>query len=96
MRRNLVYLSLSILLFSTMLFSIRTSINADQGNKHEPTIEKQDKKKSTVQPHPNFSWDILGASSPVLHPGSAKGAGMIEDSLFGIDSVMEKATILEL
>lgn len=89
MRRNLVYLSLSVLLFSTMLFSIRTSINADQGNKHEPTIEKQDKKKSKVQPHPIFTWDSPGSSSPVLHPGSAKGAGMIEDSLFGIDSVME-------
>ncbi|WP_249870274.1 serine hydrolase domain-containing protein [Oceanobacillus saliphilus] len=39
--------------------------------------------------HPNFSWGDPGASSPVLHPGSAKGAGMIEEPLMDINPLME-------
>ncbi|WP_330948825.1 serine hydrolase domain-containing protein [Virgibacillus sp. MG-45] len=43
-------------------------------------------KKTTQYP---FPWDKPGRLSPVLHPGSASGAGMREEPLQEIDSVME-------
>ncbi|WP_010647715.1 serine hydrolase domain-containing protein [Oceanobacillus massiliensis] len=38
---------------------------------------------------PKFSWGHPGPTSPVLHPGSAKGAGMYNEPLTKIDPLME-------
>ncbi|MFC2947294.1 serine hydrolase [Virgibacillus sediminis] len=44
---------------------------------------------SAKDPHPRFHWGESGPSSPVINPGSARGAGMMEAPLEKIDSVME-------
>ncbi|WP_370465019.1 serine hydrolase [Neobacillus kokaensis] len=58
-----------------------------------PPIEK--KEKATVpseKPHPVFTWNshILPVSG-VLHPGSARGAGMVEAPLRQIDHILNQA-----
>ncbi|AXI10055.1 serine hydrolase [Oceanobacillus zhaokaii] len=80
---------ISVLIISlTVLMSLAT-VHAGQGYNHEPTIEKQARKETKNMPHPRFSWDQPGPTSPVLHPGSAKGAGMVEGPLRQIDTEME-------
>ncbi|WP_246118860.1 serine hydrolase domain-containing protein [Alkalibacillus haloalkaliphilus] len=37
----------------------------------------------------NFSWDDPGPTSPVLHPGSSTGAGMVSEPLNNINDFME-------
>ncbi|MGP4073283.1 serine hydrolase [Piscibacillus sp. B03] len=54
-----------------------------------PTMEDRDHKKRTQVVHPNFTWDEPGPTSPVLHPGSATGAGMVEKPLNELDPIME-------
>ena len=57
-----------------------------------PTIEKAGKvNMSQSKSHPTFSWDNPGPTSPVLHPGSVKGAGMREEPLNEIDDLIEGA-----
>ncbi|MRG84927.1 serine hydrolase domain-containing protein [Salinibacillus xinjiangensis] len=58
-----------------------------------PTIETPPDKEFTRPPHPVFSWNSPGKSSPVLHPGSARGAGMMQGPLNKIDQVM--STMIE-
>ncbi|MFP3472563.1 hypothetical protein R0J90_21145, partial [Micrococcus sp. SIMBA_144] len=41
--------------------------------------------------HPAFSWDNPGPTSPVLHPGSYKGAGLREEPLDEIDGLLQSA-----
>ncbi|WP_244898681.1 serine hydrolase [Sporosarcina koreensis] len=40
---------------------------------------------------PHKAWNNPGHGAPVLHPGSAKGAGMRQEPLRAIDGVMEQA-----
>lgn len=59
-----------------------------------PNIEKGVKtnvhtNSSTV--HPAFSWDQPGPSSPILHPGSVRGAGMRKEPLQEIDPLLLSA-----
>ncbi|MCA1057200.1 serine hydrolase [Rossellomorea aquimaris] len=42
-----------------------------------------------VLAHPVFTWGNPAPSSPVLHPGSARGAGMIQSTLDEIDPLLE-------
>lgn len=57
-----------------------------------PTIEKAGKiNMSQSKSHPTFSWDNPGPTSPVLHPGSVKGAGMRVEPLNEIDDLIEGA-----
>ncbi|ETI68578.1 serine hydrolase domain-containing protein [Neobacillus vireti] len=59
-----------------------------------PTIEKKEKSGSTAseKPHPVFTWNSnLVPVSSVLHPGSAKGAGMVTAPLQQIDQIMNQA-----
>ncbi|RDW15629.1 serine hydrolase domain-containing protein [Oceanobacillus chungangensis] len=77
-----------LIIFLIALLSL-TNVHAGHGNIHEPTIEKQERKESRNMPHPQFSWDQPGPTSPVLHPGSAKGAGMVEGPLRQIDTELE-------
>lgn len=88
MLRKLIYVVLFIALFTMTLFHTGTTL-AGSDYFNGPTIEKQNLKKSSAKPHPKFSWGSPGPSSPVLHPGSIKGAGMMEEPLSNIDSVME-------
>ncbi|WP_156288226.1 serine hydrolase domain-containing protein [Oceanobacillus salinisoli] len=83
-----LYPSLSVFLASAMLFSPAISVHADIDS-HEPSIELQAKKNVTLQSHPAFSWGNQAPSSPVLHPGSIGGAGMREEPLLEVDSVIE-------
>ncbi|WP_188454184.1 serine hydrolase domain-containing protein [Virgibacillus oceani] len=89
MKQNFYSASLSMVLISSMLLTSGMSVNAEKGNNHSPTIETHGKKQPQERPHPVFSWDKPGPTSPVLHPGSVKGAGMLSEPLDEIDTVME-------
>ncbi|WP_210470892.1 serine hydrolase domain-containing protein [Sporosarcina sp. 6E9] len=89
MRRNAMYFSMAAVLTTTLLFNTGAATNAANGKIHSPTSEKHDSKILTSKPHPKFTWGNSGPSSPVLHPGSVKGAGMMEGPLLEIDSVMD-------
>ncbi|WP_047984596.1 serine hydrolase domain-containing protein [Ornithinibacillus californiensis] len=93
--RKLFYIVLSIIMFTTIVFSSNTTM-AESDHFNGPTIEKQTNKKSSFKPHPKFSWGTPAPSSPVLHPGSVNGAGMMEEPLSNIDSVMESMIENEL
>ncbi|WHY00917.1 serine hydrolase [Neobacillus sp. DY30] len=58
-----------------------------------PTIEKEEKLTiPSKKPHPVFTWNstIIPVTS-VLHPSSARGAGMVETPLKQIDQIMNQA-----
>ncbi|MBM7692107.1 CubicO group peptidase (beta-lactamase class C family) [Peribacillus deserti] len=70
-----------------------TAAFADGDTFAEPSIEKPEKKFTAgTHPHPIFSWNspIMPVSN-VLHPGSARGAGMVEAPLLEIDTIMNTA-----
>ncbi|MDP4552553.1 serine hydrolase [Alkalihalobacillus macyae] len=62
-----------------------------------PTIEEKGKvnhhqnHNPSNKAHPNFSWDNPGPTSPVLHKGSFKGAGMRKQPLQQIDDMLQHA-----
>ncbi|WP_181347196.1 serine hydrolase domain-containing protein [Thalassobacillus sp. CUG 92003] len=66
------------------------TLTAAQGNKESPTIENRSEKSSQSRHHPAFSWGTPGPISNVLHPGSARGAGMREEPLQEIDDTMQE------
>ena len=90
MRRNTMYFSMAVILIITLLFNTGTVINAENRMIDSSTIEKKENKIATSKPHPKFTWGNPGPTSPVLHPGSVKGAGMMEEPLLEIDSVMDE------
>ncbi|GAM12952.1 serine hydrolase domain-containing protein [Mesobacillus selenatarsenatis] len=53
------------------------------------SIEQREGKGGFKQVHPIFSWDKPGPLSPVLHKGSVRGAGMVQQPLDEIDGHME-------
>lgn len=59
-----------------------------------PTIEKKEKESSSSpqKPHPVFTWNstVIPVTS-VLHPSSARGAGMVDGPLEQIDQIMNQA-----
>ncbi|ASN04675.1 serine hydrolase domain-containing protein [Virgibacillus necropolis] len=85
MHRKLFFASLSVILTSSLLVTTAIPVSASP----PPTIEKQNKKKAQERPHPVFSWGTPGPTSPVLHPGSARGAGMMQRPLNEIDPIIE-------
>ncbi|MBO0589664.1 serine hydrolase domain-containing protein [Sporosarcina sp. E16_8] len=60
---------------------------------NNPSIEKKDKHTtSSRKPHPVFTWNsTVFPISNTLHPGSARGAGMVETPLQQIDQIMNQA-----
>lgn len=64
-------------------------VQAENNVPPEPTIEQKDKKNSQRGAHPVFTWNNPGPVSPVLHPGSVRGAGMVQAPLEGITGLME-------
>lgn len=78
-----------VTVLGTTLLIPGTSL-ASQG----PTIEKEGKhnlNQSSDKGHPVFTWDQPGPTSPVLHPGSIRGAGMREEPLSEINGVLNSA-----
>ncbi|CAH0344219.1 serine hydrolase domain-containing protein [Bacillus sp. CECT 9360] len=77
----------------SMLFGEAGFVNATNSKQVLPSIEQKEKKrkggmKSIAHP---FSWDQPGPSSPVLHPGPVRAAGMVNQPLHDIDRFMESA-----
>ncbi|ARI77720.1 serine hydrolase domain-containing protein [Halobacillus mangrovi] len=88
MSRKTVSVALVTVLGTTLLVP-GTSL-ASEG----PTIEKEGKQnlnQSSDKGHPVFTWDQPGPTSPVLHQGSIRGAGMREAPLNEIDNVLKSA-----
>ena len=77
-----------MLLSASMLFGTVLPVNGE-AQFPGPSIEQQEKKAVTKKVHPRFSWDNQAPSFPVLHPGSIRGAGMVEQPLNEIDSAIE-------
>ncbi|WP_409294228.1 serine hydrolase [Peribacillus sp. SCS-26] len=77
----------SVLIGSTAAFA------EENGSVPVPTIEKQENTlKGGHRPHPVFTWDSPAVPmSGVLHPGSARGAGMMPGPLAAIDGVVNSA-----
>ncbi|WP_085506681.1 serine hydrolase domain-containing protein [Thalassobacillus devorans] len=73
----------------SLLGSNGTLIHADNSLPPKPTLEQKEKKDSHKNVHPAFSWGDAGPVSPVLHPGSVRGAGMVEAPLSDIDDLMQ-------
>ncbi|MEH7307256.1 serine hydrolase [Neobacillus drentensis] len=76
----------------TMLLGTST-VFANNDLPDDPTIEKQGKLTfPSKKPHPVFTWNstVIPVSS-VLHPSSARGAGMVEAPLQQIDQIMNQA-----
>ncbi|RKQ35863.1 serine hydrolase domain-containing protein [Oceanobacillus halophilus] len=72
----------SVILVSSLFIGQDTVIHANNG---APDSTVQAKKA-----HPTFTWGNPAPSAPVLHPSSARGAGMLEEPLDEIDTVMEE------
>ncbi|KSU59473.1 serine hydrolase [[Bacillus] enclensis] len=82
MKKKPVSIALTALM-CTSLFS--PAVFAEGGDKDRPVS-----KAEQVRAHPAFTWGNPAPSSPVLHPGSARGAGMIQSTLDRIDPMMEE------
>jgi CubicO group peptidase (beta-lactamase class C family) len=79
----------------TSVFSVflgTTAVFADGSLPFVPSIEKHEKSTASKPPHTTFTWNssVIPVSS-VLHPGSARGAGMVEAPLQQIDQIMNQA-----
>ncbi|AIF44210.1 serine hydrolase domain-containing protein [Virgibacillus sp. SK37] len=87
--KKTVFLCISLLLSTSIIFSSHTNVYAEADKPPAPTIENKNTKQVVPQKtHPVFSWGAPGPTSPVLHPGSARGAGMIKTPLLRIDQIM--------
>jgi CubicO group peptidase (beta-lactamase class C family) len=76
----------------TMLLST-TTVFANNDLPNGPSIEKEEKLTfPPKKPHPVFTWNstVIPVSS-VLHPSSARGAGMMEAPLQQINQIMNQA-----
>ncbi|WP_408007641.1 serine hydrolase [Pseudalkalibacillus sp. A8] len=89
MEKKSLPIALAVLLGGTSLFVSGHVSNAEGQHPIKQSIEKHQSKTAMNNAHPEFSWGEPGPISPVLHPGSAKAAGMREAPLHEIDGVME-------
>lgn len=82
---------LSIVLASLLGTGVLIPVSfAEENVNPAPSIEQREVKAGVQKPHPAFSWDNPGPISPVLHKGSVRGAGMIQQPLDDIDGHMTK------
>ncbi|WP_257348939.1 serine hydrolase [Pseudalkalibacillus decolorationis] len=89
MKRKSLSIPLATLIGTSVLLAGGGVTMAERDHPAQPTTKQSESK--TVQnkhPHPKFTWGEPGPISPVLHPGSARGAGMNEQPLKEIDQVM--------
>ncbi|MFD2925196.1 serine hydrolase [Halobacillus naozhouensis] len=89
MKKETSMLTILVMLSVSFMFPANSERSVIASEKNKPTIEKQEMKRNQERAHPAFSWGNSGPSSPILHPGSIKGAGMRVTPLREIDSVME-------
>ncbi|MCP3033548.1 serine hydrolase [Halobacillus sp. A1] len=89
MKKKTTFITLTALLFSSIYFSTLDERSVQAGEWNQPSIEEHHHKKTNEKPHPVFSWSDPGPSAPIIHPGSAKGAGLMKEPLKEIDSVIE-------
>lgn len=80
----------TLLSTTTLLMPASYNSSAEHNDGPSPTIEEKKHKNTYFKAHSTFSWDEPGPTSPVLHPGSPTGAGMVEQPLDGIDPIMEE------
>lgn len=80
---------LSIALAAVLSTGVLIPVSFAEGNPG-PSMEQREDKGSSEKVHPVFSWDMPGPLSPVLHKGSVRGAGMVQQPLDEIDRHMEK------
>ncbi|QCJ44186.1 serine hydrolase [Bacillus sp. S3] len=87
-RKTLLISSICTVFFGT------STVFASNDTTIVPTIEKQEKSSpfASEKPHPVFTWNsTLIPVSSVLHPSSAKGAGMVTAPLQKIDQILNQA-----
>jgi serine-type D-Ala-D-Ala carboxypeptidase len=82
MKKKPVSIALTVLM-CTSLFSPAVLAQGGENDREASGMEN-------VQTHPSFTWGNPAPSSPVLHPGSARGAGMVQSTLDEIDPLMEE------
>ncbi|GEL78572.1 serine hydrolase domain-containing protein [Tenuibacillus multivorans] len=85
-----ISITLVTLLGVTLFMSPQNASSADDKEEPTPTMEERNHKNTHYQAHPSFTWDEPGPTSPVLHPGSTTGAGMVQQALDEIDPIMEE------
>ncbi|QDP39499.1 serine hydrolase domain-containing protein [Radiobacillus deserti] len=86
MKRKWVYITLSAMVSTSFLTTTDNQVEASR--KTGSTIEKSEMKQTQENRFSHFGWGTPGPTSPILHPGSIIGAGMIAKPLKEIDSVM--------
>ncbi|WP_437341855.1 serine hydrolase [Cytobacillus gottheilii] len=80
----------AILFTTSVLMSGADPVMAQHPLNEPPGMESMEKKKKTSQRmHPLFSWDRPGPISPVLHKGSPRSAGMMNQPLKEMDPAIE-------
>ncbi|HEX7064234.1 MAG TPA: serine hydrolase [Bacillales bacterium] len=94
MGKRLFAVMFSFILCGTLVF-MGTGIGfASENRSQQPTIEQHVSKSmvpnSRRPSHSRFSWGSPGPSSPVLNPGSARSAGMVQRSLSKIDDAVQQ------
>lgn len=87
MKRNKLMISTICTVFLGTTAAAAASADSAVG----PTIDKAEKQSSSQKPHPVFTWNSnVIPVTPVLHPSSARGAGMVEAPLQQIDPIINK------
>ncbi|WP_442874251.1 serine hydrolase [Cytobacillus sp. NCCP-133] len=89
MKKTYMHIALTAAITTSLFIPAEFPVAAQGGEGAGSTMEMRDKKSPHHKVHPVFSWDRPGPISPVLHPGSATGAGMVQQPLNKIDSIME-------
>ncbi|MCM3393466.1 serine hydrolase [Cytobacillus sp. FSL W8-0315] len=89
MKHKTKLIALSAALSTSLFIPAAYPASAQSAEGVKPTMERKDHKEVKYKSHPIFSWDRPGPISPILHPGSAAGAGMVQQPLNEIDPLME-------
>ncbi|MBM7703514.1 serine hydrolase [Metabacillus iocasae] len=89
MKRKSMLIALAAVVSTSVFVPLDASANVE-GRNVLATMEMNDAKRTSHKAHPGFTWDRPGPTSPVLHPGSVKGAGMMQAALDEIDPILEK------
>lgn len=83
--------TLSIALAAVLGTGVMIPVSFAEGNQPPgASIEQREGKGGFKEVHPVFSWDKPAPLSQVLHKGSVRGAGMVQQPLDEIDGHMDK------
>ncbi|WP_053364985.1 serine hydrolase domain-containing protein [Bacillus sp. FJAT-27245] len=86
MRKKPVAIALSAFLCTGALLPLSALGNQSPGK----STEQGEENAGSYKAHPIFTWDKPGPLSPVLHKGSIRGAGMVQEPLDNIDGLMNQ------